>query len=197
MKKIIFEDLNLKQKEDFIEDIFNESDNKSDFIANAKKRLEDLPIVFYDYIGIILKHIGFRNPHITREGDVNCRMDAIIIDADFSIPIEIKSPREVREINIKSIRQAVENKVVLLSRKFHPTTYETTSLAIAFEYPPERSDVYELISDVKNAFGFNIGIVNIDDLLNLVYDIDKDNKTLDLTYFNTLMGKLNYEKTLI
>ena len=96
-----------------------------------------------------MNHLGFKT-RVTREGDVNLRFDATIIDDYDSIPIEIKSPREDREINIKAIRQALENKIILLSRHFYKTRNETTSLAVAFEYPPTRSDVYELISDIKN-----------------------------------------------
>lgn len=125
---------------------------------------------------------------------MNNRMDAIIIDDENSIPIEIKSPGESKEINIKSIRQACENKVIILSRKFYQTTNDTTSLAIAFRYPPERSDVYELIDDIKNAYNFNIGIIDIDDLLSLVWDIKEYVGELDFDYFNTFSGKFDYEK---
>lgn len=152
-----------------------------------------MDIEFYDPIGSILRSIGF-NAKVVRNGDVNCRMDAIIIDDKNSIPIEIKSPRESKEICIKSIRQACENKIILLSRKFHNTRYETSSLAIAFKYPTNRSDVDELINDFKKAFDINIGIIDIQDLLSLVWDINKEHRSLNTDYFHHFMGKFDYAK---
>jgi hypothetical protein len=45
----------------------------------------------------------------------------MIVDATDSIPIEIKSPGEEMELSVKALRQAVENKVILLSRNQFPT----------------------------------------------------------------------------
>lgn len=182
---------------DFIDEHIKNCSSISLFVATVKDYLSDLSIEFYEYVGVILRHIGFTNPNITREGDVNCRFDATIIDSRYTIPVEIKSPREIKEINIKSIRQAFENKIVLLSRKFFPTTEETTSLAIAFDYPPSRSDVYELINNIKDSFGYNIGIINIEDLLRLVYDVKINHKKFNFEYFNTLQGQFDYEKAFI
>ncbi|MFI3297648.1 MAG: hypothetical protein R3Y59_08500 [bacterium] len=194
MKKLRLKDVSEAKMSDIFSDALASNDNKADFVSDCKRKLEFQTIEFYDTIGVVLRYIGFSDPRITREGDVNCRMDAIIVDNTSSIPIEIKSPRETMEINIKSIRQAFENKVVILSRKFHHTTFDTTSLAIAFNYPPIRSDVYELINNIKQAFDINIGIINIDDLLGLVYDCNKNNLVINREYFNNFAGKFEYEK---
>ena len=185
-----------KYHDDFIQQCLDFAETKSAFVEVAKQGLERMNIEFYEIIGLILKHIGFSNVIVSRDGDVNNRMDAIIVDLEHSIPIEIKSPGESKEINIKSIRQACENKVILLSRKFYESTKDTTSLSIAFQYPPERSDIYELIDDIKVAYEFNIGIINIDDLLSLVWDIKEKGKQLNFSYFNTFRGKIEYEKAL-
>lgn len=194
MKRLNIVDGPVIYHEDYIQQTLDFSPTKGEFLKVSKQALELMNFEFYDIIGLILKHIGFKNAHVSRGGDVNNRMDAIIIDDENSIPIEIKSPGESKEINIKSIRQACENKVIILSRKFYQTTNDTTSLAIAFQYPPERSDVYELIVDIKNAYNFNIGIIDIDDLLSLVWDIEEDVGELDFDYFNTFSGKFDYEK---
>ena len=196
MKKLKLKNDNVSEGKDLFLEALDNVVNKQQFTDVCIEKLQHLPIEFYDYIGIILNHLGFKT-RVTREGDVNLRFDATIIDDEDSIPIEIKSPREDREINIKAIRQALENKIVLLSRHFYKTKSETSSLAIAFEYPPKRSDVYELITDIKNAFGFNIGIINIIDLLSLLYDVKKSSTVLDLNYFNTFNGMFCYEKALI
>lgn len=194
MKRLNIVDGPVIYHEDYIQQTLDFSPTKGEFLKVSKQALELMNFEFYDIIGLILKHIGFKNAHVSRGGDVNNRMDAIIIDDENSIPIEIKSPGESKEINIKSIRQACENKVIILSRKFYQTTNDTTSLAIAFQYSPERSDVYELIVDIKNAYNFNIGIIDIDDLLSLVWDIEEDVGELDFDYFNTFSGKFDYEK---
>lgn len=194
MKRLNLVDGPVIYYEDYIQQTLDISPTKGEFLKVSKQALELMNFEFYDIIGLILKHIGFKNAHVSRGGDVNNRMDAIIIDDENSIPIEIKSPGESKEINIKSIRQACENKVIILSRKFYQTTNDTTSLAIAFRYPPERSDVYELIDDIKNAYNFNIGIIDIDDLLSLVWDIKEYVGELDFDYFNTFSGKFDYEK---
>lgn len=182
---------------DYFGSQFARSTSRKQFIMGCMSYLVGLTIEFYDFMGILLRYIGFENPHVTREGDTNCRMDAIIIDRTDSIPIEIKSPREVMEVNIKSIRQACENKIVLLSRKFYPCRKETTSLVIAYEYPAVRSDVTELIDDIYNSFGYNIGIINVSDLLALAYDIHVGGKELNRKYFNSFKGRFEYEKAFV
>lgn len=194
MRRLNLVDGPVSYYEDYIQQTLDASHSKRAFLKTSKQALRSMKSEFYDIIGLILKHIGFESTHVSRGGDVNNRMDAIIIDDENSIPIEIKSPKECKEINLKSIRQACENKVIILSRKFYQTTDDTTSLAIAFQYPPKRSDVYELIDDIKNAYNFNIGIIDIDDLLSLVWDISDDVGKLDFNYFNTFSGKFDYEK---
>lgn len=197
MRPLKLVDGTVRYHQDYIQQTLDNSHTKAEFLEVAKQVLEHMNFEFYDIIGLILKHIGFENARVSRGGDTNNRIDAIIIDNENSIPIEIKSPGESKEINIKSIRQACENKVIILSRKFYKTTNDTTSLAIAFRYPPERSDVYELIEDIKKAYQFNIGIIDIDDLLSLVWDLSEGIGELDFNYFNTFSGKFNYDKALI
>lgn len=194
MKKLTLTSAKEDSGNDYFGSQFATARSKDEFVSSCSKYLVGLTIEFYDYMGELLRYIGFVNPHVTREGDTNCRMDAIIIDKADSIPIEIKSPREVMEVNIKSIRQAFENKIVLLSRKFYPCRIETTSLVIAFEYPAIRSDVIELIDDIHISFGYNIGIIDVRDLLALAYDIHVKGKVLDRRYFNYFKGQFEYEK---
>jgi len=67
------------------------------------------------------------------------------------------------------VQQALENKVVLMSRhtKSLPSTLDTTSLVVAYEYPSERSDVLELIVDILNAYGVSVGLIDAATLLRL------------------------------
>lgn len=177
----------------FIDKCLNVAKTEADFINLASAEINNLAIDFYDRVGDIFRALNL-NISVTREGDVNCRFDATIIDPAFSIPIEIKSPREDIEINIKAVRQAFENKIIMLSREFYNTTTDTTSLAIAFSYPPVRSDVYELIQDIKNAFNINVGIIDIPDLLYVVFQYKVNHRILNLEYFLNFFGKFDREK---
>ena len=125
---------------------------------------------------------------------MNCRFDATLIDSKHTVPIEIKSPREDKEINIKAIRQAFENKIVLLSRRFYPSSPEASSLALAFNYPASRSDVYELVDDIKTSFGYNIGLIDIHDLVRIVYDVQKNGRILNFDYIHTFHEKATIKR---
>lgn len=196
MKKLSLKTTNDILHNSFIDKYLENYKSKEVFVSEAKTYLADMTIEFYEYVGEILNRLGF-NTIVTREGDVNCRFDATIKDKENSIPIEIKSPLEVMEINIKAITQACENKIVLMSRRFYPTQHETTSLAIGFEYPPSRSDIYELINDIHVAYKINIGIIDIGTLLRLIYAVEIEGRTINKEYFNNLRGVLEYEKVII
>lgn len=111
MKKLSIKNKNNESSRDFVEQYLQSCSTKEQFVHEVSNYLSDLKIEFYEYIGTLLKYAGFTNPHVTREGDVNCRFDATLIDSKHTVPIEIKSPREDKEINIKAIRQAFENKI--------------------------------------------------------------------------------------
>ena len=130
MKKLSIKKYTNDSNGDFVEQYLQNCSTKEQFVREVSNYLSDLKIEFYEYIGVLLKYAGFLNPHVTREGDVNCRFDATLIDPEHTIPIEIKSPREDKEINIKAIRQAFENKIVLLSRLLYDTasTYQQCCL---------------------------------------------------------------------
>lgn len=168
---------------------FTDSTDKSSFLKKSSAHYSSYTIEFYEVIGDILEFIGFDKVSVTRDGDTNNRMDAIIIDEKHSIPIEIKSPKEIEYANIKSIRQALENKIVLLSRSFFPTEKNITSLSVAFEYPNDRSGVYELINDIHNTYGFNIGMISFIDLLQLFYEKRIEGKEIDLNRIKFLKGQ--------
>lgn len=158
-----------------------------EIITNISHYDENL---FYPLIGTSLESIGFEQCYVHRAGDTNMRFDAAIVESNQSIPIEIKSPAEIPYINTKSIRQALENKIILHSRNFYKAKEAHTSLAIGYKYPKERSGVYELIDDIKNSFGFNIGIIDIKTILELRWTVEIENKPIDLGPIYDLKGPL-------
>jgi MoaA/NifB/PqqE/SkfB family radical SAM enzyme len=80
-------------------------------------------------------------------------------------------------------------KLFLLSRKFYPTENAVTSLSIGFEYPNERSGVFELIEDINKTYGFNIGILSFGDILKLFYNKRINSVEIDLNSIFYLNGK--------
>ena len=112
----------------------------------------------------------------------------MIVHKEQSIPIEIKSPGEETELSVKAIRQAVENKVILLSRKQFPTLDKTTTLAVGYNPPNERSEVRELIDDVFTAYRFNVGAIDIRSLAALALEAARAGKKLSVEGLFTMKG---------
>lgn len=122
--------------------------------------------VFYPLIGDIFNILGF-NCRVSRNGTNYERYDAIIV-GENSIPLEIKSPGEEINISVKAVRQALENKIILLSRKTFQTEWATTSLVVGYNLPNDRAEVITLIDDIKKTFNLNIGILNFETLLRIL-----------------------------
>lgn len=145
---------------------------------------------FYPLIATLFKIMGFRCS-FSRPGDNGARWDAIIDDPQRSMPIEIKSPTEEPHLSIKAIRQALENKIILLSRKTHMTTPEVSTLAVGYYMPNERAEVSRLISDFKATYGYNIGVIDLKSLLSLAVSILVDRKGFDKEELYKLEGLMN------
>jgi hypothetical protein len=167
-----------KTKNECINNVYNE-------VANYKLNL------YYQFVGDCLLKIGFNKVSVTRDGDTNNRIDSIIIDEKRSIPIEIKSPTEVAYINVKSLGQALENKIILLSRKFYKTDLNTTSLVIGYDQPNDRSEVNNLIDYFYNSYKIRIGYIDTKTLLKIRWDVQVEKKKFDLEKIYNLIGLLN------
>lgn len=146
--------------------------------------------VFYPLIATLFKVMGF-DCLASRPGDNGARWDAIIVDNERSIPIEIKSPTEEQHLSVKAIRQALENKIILLSRRTHPTTPETTSLSVGYYMPNDRAEVSQLISSIKTTYGFKIGVMDLKSLLSLAVSILVDETGFDREKLYGLEGLMH------
>lgn len=110
--------------------------------------------IFYPLIGDIFNYLGY-NCKVSRNGTNYERYDAIIISKK-SIPIEIKSPGEEKNISVKAVRQALENKITLLSRKNYSTDWNTSTLVVGYNLPNNRAEVSTLIKDIKSTYNITI-----------------------------------------
>lgn len=155
-----------------------------DYYKNATQN------TFYPLIATLFKVMGFRCI-FSRPGDNGARWDAIIVDKSRSIPIEIKSPTEEQHLSIKAIRQALENKIILLSRKTYETTPEITTLAIGYYMPNKRAEVNRLIADFKKTYGYRIGVIDLKSLLSLAISILIDKRGFEKEKLYLLEGLMN------
>lgn len=123
--------------------------------------------VFYPLIASLFRVIGY-DCETSRRGVNYQRYDALILDGpDEAIPVEIKSPGEEEYLSVKGVRQALENKVILMGRKSFPASLETTSLVVGYKLPNDRAEVMRLVEDVERAFGVRIGVLDLESLLRL------------------------------
>lgn len=150
--------------------------------------------VFYPLVADLFTVLGFEC-RVSRAGVNYARADAMIMDPEASIPIEIKSPGEEREILVKGVRQALENKIILLARKAYKTRAETTSLVIGFNPPNERSEVHELLEDIHRAFGVNIAVMDFRTLLHLALQSVLADRRVVMPGFQTMRGLVRVEVT--
>lgn len=141
---------------------------------------------FYPLVASLFRTIGL-DCEASRPGINYQRWDAIIRDPAKSIPIEIKSPGEELFISVKGVRQAMENKIVLLARKQFATSTDTTSLVVGFNPPNDRSEVFDLVKDIKKAFGITIGVIDFRSLVMLSLASLQGNRP-DITQIQTLFG---------
>lgn len=145
--------------------------------------------VFYPLVAALFRIAGF-NCHVSRVGVNYQRSDAFITHATESIPIEIKSPGEEFLLSVKAVRQAVENKVVLLARKAAPTKRDTTTLAVGFNLPNDRAEVMSLICDMKKAFDLRVGVIDFRTLVSLAIKSACCGLKIDHSSLSTLYGIL-------
>ena len=159
------------------------------FYENHSKDNQD---IFYPLIGDLFNILGL-TCKVSRKGENYQRFDALIIDDNHSIPIEIKSPKEELNISTKAIRQALENKIILLSRcnEQYKTDFETTSIALGFNLPNNRSDVLRLITDIKTTFNINISIIDFKTLTVLAVNSVFNNKTININDLAKAGGIIN------
>lgn len=142
---------------------------------------------FYPLVASLFCALGYVC-ELSRPGVNAQRYDAIIRDSEHTIPIEIKSPGEEECLSVKAVRQALENKVVLLARRPFPTRRHTTSLVVGYKLPADRSEVFSLIRDIRSAYDLVIGILDFNSLLRLAAMTVLDGKRHDHNALTNLYG---------
>ncbi len=166
------------------------SSSRSDLLAQFVEAARPLKQTeFYRLVANLFISIGIA-AETGIPGDTNSRVDAWLIDDEDSVPIEIKSATETLNVNVKSVQQALENKIVLDSRCFHPARPQASTLVVGYEYPPPRSDVSELIDNIRESFEIEVGLISIQRLYELLFSRVFDGDEVDRSTFTNLSGHL-------
>lgn len=147
---------------------------------------------FYPLVAAMFRLLGLPC-EATRHGINYQRWDAIIASDSKSIPIEIKSPGEEQFISVKGVRQALENKIVLLSRRSYVTDRDTTSLLVGYNAPNDRAEVNGLVADILSAFKMRVGVIDFRSLTRLAADCILHGKKLDLASLHNLTGLIDVQ----
>lgn len=190
---IDWELLNLEEDKNFlhkVKELLKRNKNNDEIVEYLFKYYETAKQhTFYPLISTLFKIMGFKCS-FSRAGDNGARWDAIIDDVQKSIPIEIKSPTEEKNISIKAVRQALENKIILLSRKTYITTPEVTTLVVGYNLPNDRAEVARLIEDFKKVYNIKIGVIDLKTLLKISVSILVESKGFDKEKIYDLEGMI-------
>ncbi len=157
------------------------------FCENHSK---DTKEIFYPLVTQLFQILGFRSEH-SRAGVNYQRWDACVWIGEYALPVEIKSPTEEEFLATKAVRQALENKVVLLARGGLFTTRALSSLIVGFRLPNERGDMSNLIDNIFSAFGLRLGVIDLGSLTYLAARNVRDGVTIDSDQLAHLRGFLN------
>ncbi len=158
----------------------------------VEEHMKDKKTEFYPLVETLFRIIGV-DCHKSRDGVNGERWDAMIRDPKRSIPIEIKSPTEEIHISIKAIRQALENKIILLSRKTYATDGTCATYAVGYYPPNNRAEVSDLICTIKDTYGYRIAVFDIGSLINVAANIILFGKGIDIEKLYGLEGIVNVE----
>ena len=148
---------------------------------------------FYPLIASLTGFIFNRDAFAPPAGNNNMRYDVMIPDEKYSIPVEVKSPTEEEMLSVKAIRQALENKILLLARKPYKTEYEVSSVACGFKVPNDRSDVYKLIEEIYETYNINIAILDVETLIRAAFYCAITNSYYDVEEFIGKRGVIKFE----
>ena len=158
--------------------------------AFAANHAGDTQTAFYPLVTHLFQILGFKSDY-SRAGVNYQRWDACVWVGDYALPVEIKSPTEEVMLSTKAVRQALENKVILLSRGGLETRRELASLVVGNRLPNERGDMSNLIDDVFKTFGLRLGVIDLRTLGHLALRAVRDGVTIDAEQLSQLRGFLD------
>jgi hypothetical protein len=158
--------------------------------AFALSRGADTQVQFYPLVSQLFRVLGFKSDY-SRAGVNYQRWDACVWLNAVAVPIEIKSPTEEAFLSTKAIRQALENKIILLARGGLKTSINITSLIVGYQLPNERGEMSSLIDDIFSAFSIKIGVIDLSTLALLAIRAVTSDLTIEPKQLGELRGFLH------
>lgn len=158
--------------------------------AFAENHALDTQTGFYPLVTHLFQVLGFKSDY-SRAGVNYQRWDACVWIGEDALPVEIKSPTEELFLSTKAVRQALENKVILLARGGLATRHELASLVVGYRIPNERGDMSNLIDDVFAAYGLRLGVLDLTSLAHLALRSISEGVTIDGDQLSQLRGFLD------
>ncbi len=158
--------------------------------AFAEKHACDTQTTFYPLVTHLFQILGFKSEY-SRAGVNYQRWDACVWVGPHALPVEIKSPTEEVMLSTKAVRQALENKVILLSRGGLDTRPELASLVVGNRFPNERGEMSNLIDDVFQAFALRLGVIDLTTLARLALRRLTEGGAIEAQQLSQLRGFLD------
>lgn len=147
---------------------------------------------FYPFIGDLFKIIGF-NVKVSPNGQNAQRADIVLTyGKDRTIPVEVKSKTEVPRINIKSIEQAIENKIILESRKYSKSKRNDSTFVVGFEYPSSKRE-NELVNACNEIYNIKVALFSTKLLITMAKETIDFKKRWDIEKMITGKGRIKVE----
>lgn len=173
-----------------LSELFEEHKDASAAVeAFVARHSRDTQMEFYPLVTSLFQILGFESDY-SRAGVNYQRWDACVWADGYALPVEIKSPTEEIMLSTKAVRQAMENKVILMSRGGLETKMELTSLVVGNQLPNERGDMSNLIDDVFRAYRIRLGVIDLAALATLALRAINDEVTIDGQQLSELRGFL-------
>lgn len=151
---------------------------------------------FYPLVQSLFQSIGIPAV-LSNPGDTSNRIDLVLPDPTGSgifdgdpIPVEIKSRTEVETINVKSVQQALENKIAITRLSGRRNMSPTSSLVVGYDYPAVRTGINELILDIEAAYLIRVGLISLRRLFELVMATTLDGLEVSRETIQKLRGPL-------
>ncbi len=159
-------------------------DENSELIESIIERIKlrgDNKLSLNRMVQNLLANVGV-TCQLTRQGDVNLRMDGLGLIEEKTIVIEIEL-----DTNLDAPRDILDDIAVYCSR-YNESLDNVEGLIVSSHLPNKRTEYWELFSDIRNVLGLSIMNVTIAVLLMLVWNrrpinlgdcfLDRDNMSL-------------------
>lgn len=183
----------------WVKKLLNEGKYESDIIDLIYQKCKDFKKdKFYSLVCDAFNAIGL-NCELSRDNQAAIRWDAKILHNGKFIPIEIKSPSEEYTISTKAIRQALENRVVTISREdeAQATSIEVSSYVVGYNLPASRSEINDIIDSAYQQFNIKIALFSLETLILLVLNRLKNINIISNENFCNLKGNVNIKNLIL